>query len=112
MTWRLVNHIESSDVIGFNDLCEVVRVGLDEALDYWDLDGGELYVVAGYDHERKRVRAAEVSAIEFDIVGQTAARIPASVRELGDGIHLYPALAGANVPPKGGVELLKKAALV
>ncbi|AWK86544.1 hypothetical protein [Azospirillum thermophilum] len=112
MTWRLVNHIESTDATSFDDLCEIARVGLDEAIDYWDLDDGELYVIAGYDPERKRVRAAEVSAVEFNTVEQTATCVPARVRELGDGIHLYPALVGATLPPKGGAELLKKAALV
>lgn len=110
--WRIVQHIEIHEATSFDDLAEVTKAALDESLDYWDLDDGELYVIAGYDAARKRVRAAEVSAIEFDILAQTAARIPAKVRELTDGIHLYPALIGATLPPKGGAELLKKAALI
>lgn len=84
---------------------------MDEALDYWDYDDGELYVVVGYDATQKRMRAAEISAVEFDVLAQTATRVPPTVKELAEGIHLYPALIGANVPQKGGTDLLKKAAL-
>lgn len=64
----------------------------------------------GYDTKRKRMRAAEVSAVEFDVIAQTSTRVSATVKELDDGIHLYPALIGANVPQNGGATLLKKAA--
>lgn len=107
---RLFQHVDSSPVTTFDELTSVAQHGLDESLDYWDREDGELYVVIMYDPATKTIRAAEINAVSFDLAAQTATRSPATVRELPPGIHLYPQLVGTTVPQSGGVDLLKKAA--